>query len=147
MKKLQRQPLSLSFIIIFSALIFSMFTCGLGESKAFALSTSPVQTTAASNSMSSSEVDIKQLKTIPEKNSFALTHFKQNGAHNKFFRFIMAMFGVFVSALSIFIGLKIYKKLVLKNNSKLDIIDYDKNLESPKDFKEAINLFLDKTDK
>lgn len=63
------------------------------------------------------------------------------------FKFFTAMFGVLVSSLAIFAGLKFYKKFMLKNNIKLDNIDYDKTLESPKDFKEVINLFLDKTEK
>ena len=75
----------------------------------------------------------------------------QSALHNGFmygvFKFFTAMFGVLVSSLAIFAGLKFYKKFVLKNNSNLDNIDYDKTLESPKDFKGVINLFLDKTEK
>lgn len=89
--------------------------------------------------------------SIPEKNSQELEKLakpdEQMGFKYAFFKFFVAMMGVLVSALAIFAGLKIYKKFVLKNNSKLDNVDYDKSLESPKDFKEAINLFLDKTDK
>lgn len=139
MKK-QLQLLSLSFIII-----FSIFVCTLSESFAFAQSPTTIETTNNLNQQTESSAKVP--KTILEKNSQTLAHLKQEGTHSKFFKFVVSMFGVLVSALSIFIGLKIYKNLVLKNNSKLDIIDYDKNLESPKDFKEAINLFLDKTDK
>lgn len=60
-------------------------------------------------------------------------------------KFLTAMLGVAVSALAIFVGLKIYKKFVLKNDTKTSDIDYNESLESPKDFKEAINIFLDKT--
>lgn len=62
-------------------------------------------------------------------------------------KFLLAMLGVVVSSLAIFGGLKFYKKFVLKKSSKTDNIDYNKSLESPKTFKEAINIFLDKTDK
>lgn len=62
-------------------------------------------------------------------------------------KFLSAMLGVLISVLAIWIGLKIYKKFILKDYSKSNEIDYNKTLESPKDFKEAINLFLDKTDK
>lgn len=86
-------------------------------------------------------------KTIPEKNAYELAHMQQSGFKYAFFKFFAAMGGVLLSALAIFFGLKIYKKFILKNNLKMENIDYDKTLESPKDFKEAINLFLDKTDK
>ena len=49
--------------------------------------------------------------------------------------------------LAIFFGLKFYKNFTFKNSAKLDNIDYNKTLESPKDFRNAINIFLDKTDK
>lgn len=67
--------------------------------------------------------------------------------HILILKFFSSMFGVLISALAIWGCLKLYKKIALKSNSKLDNLDYDKNLESPKDFREAINLFLNKTDK
>ncbi len=71
----------------------------------------------------------------------------QTEATHGIFKFFMAMLGVLISSLAIFAGLKFYKKFMLKNNSKFDNIDYDKTLDSPRDFKEVINLFLDKTEK
>lgn len=62
-------------------------------------------------------------------------------------KFLSSMLGVLISVLIIWMSLKLYKKFIVKGNSKLDNIDYSKTLESPKDFKEAVNLFLDKTDK
>lgn len=64
-----------------------------------------------------------------------------------FIKFLLAMLGVLFSSLAIWASLKIYKKLVLKNDAKQSETDYDKTLESPKNFKEAINLFLNKTNK
>lgn len=64
-----------------------------------------------------------------------------------FAKFFSAMAGVLVSVLAIWLGLKIYKKFALKDNSKFDKINYNTNLESPKDFREAINVFLEKTDR
>lgn len=61
-------------------------------------------------------------------------------------KFFVAMVGVLVSAGAIFLGLKIYKKFVLKQNQNIDNTDYS-TLLSPKNFKDAINMFLDKTDK
>lgn len=86
-------------------------------------------------------------KSIPEKNAYELTHMKKSGFKYVMLKFFFAMIGVLISAFAILLGLKIYKKFVLKNDAKFDTINYDKTLESPKDFKEAINLFLEKTDK
>lgn len=72
---------------------------------------------------------------------------KTSGFKDIMIKFLSAMSGVLVSSLAIFLGLKFYKKSILKNNAKFNNIDYDKTLDSPKDFKEAINLFLDKTNK
>lgn len=61
-------------------------------------------------------------------------------------KFLLAMFGVLISAGAIFLGLKFYKTFILKQNQSSDNTDYN-TLHSPKNFKEAINMFLDKTDK
>ena len=144
---MKKQFLKLSFI-----LIFLIFALNLGESKAFASNSTPANPaiktqTVAQKTVTTSESSVKTPQSIPEKNKYALTHIKKDGFRYKFFKFLMAMLGVFVSSLAILGGLKIYKILGLKNSSKIDTIDYEKNLESPKNFKEAINLFLDKTDK
>ena len=91
-----------------------------------------------------SKQDVKT-PSILQKNAYALEHTQKTGIKYALFKFLMAMLGVLVSALAIFAGLKFYKKIVLKSDSKYGDIDYDKMLESPKDFKEAINLFLHKT--
>ena len=133
------------FNIIFSALVFTG-----GESFAFAASSTnpqvqipqpPVAQTPAN------AANVNYPKTIPQKNAYELAHAGQSGFKYQVYKFFTAMFAVLVSALAIFFGLKIYKKVLLKKNLNLDNIDYDKTLETPKDFKEAINLFLDKTDK
>jgi len=72
---------------------------------------------------------------------------EKRGMKYNLFKFCTGMLGVLISSLTIFFCLKLYKKFFLKNKSNQENIDYDKTLESPKDFKEAINLFLDKTDK
>lgn len=61
-------------------------------------------------------------------------------------KFLGAMLGVLVSSLAIFGALKLYKKLVINAGVRTEDGSTD-SLDSPKDFKEAINLFLDKTDK
>lgn len=79
--------------------------------------------------------------------AYAADNVGQIGIKYAFFKFLLAMLGVLLSSLAIFAGLKLYKKLVLKNDAKQSEIDYDRTLESPKNFKEAINLFLHKTNK
>ncbi len=61
-------------------------------------------------------------------------------------KFLFAMLGVLISAIAIFGGLRIYQKFVLKQGANSDNTNYS-TLQSPKNLKEAINLFLDKTDK
>lgn len=134
-KHLKIFNLILILALFFSTIIFS-------EVKSFALSPQlpTIQTVPGSK-------QVEHNTTIPEKNAYALTHMKKTGMKYGILRFLMAMLGVLISSLAIFLGLKIYKKLVLKNDAKGNNIDYDKTLESPKDFKEAINLFLNKTKK
>ena len=146
MKKHRNKKLNLIliFTIIFSTLVFT----GV---ESFALEAAP-----AVKSPQSQKTVLKQnsnvqttaaTSTIPEKNAYALTHMEKTGFKYGVFKFFIAMFGVLVSAVAIFLGLNFYKKIVMNNSAKLDNIDYDKNLESPKDFRDAINIFLDKTDK
>jgi len=103
-----------------------------------------VQTTVVQKPINS---EVKQPATIPEKNAYAVRHIEKTGFKYAIFKFLITMVGVLVSSLAIFAGLKVYKKFVLKNDAKQGDIDYDKTLESPKNFKEAINLFLNKTRK
>ncbi len=91
--------------------------------------------------------EIKKPAEIPQKNAYALEHMEKTGFKYAIFKFLSAMLGVLLSCLAIFGGLKFYKKIVLKSDLKQTEIDYDKTLESPKNFKEAINLFLHKTNK
>lgn len=133
----------LNFIIIlmlfFSTIVFS----GI---ESFALDSHIPATQTMTGEKQSDNNAIKH-STIPEKNAYALTHMKKNGIKYGILKFLMAMIGVIISSLAIFLGLKIYKKFILKNDAKLGNMDYDKTLESPRDFKEAINLFLNKTKK
>lgn len=144
MKKLLKL---LKLTIIFIA-IFSTFIVISGESKAFAASNTSTSSSVAQDTQKvQADSKTKQSATIPEKNAYKVTHMQPKGFKYAIFKFFLAMLGVLVSAVAIFAGLKLYKKLALKTNAKFDSIDYDKTLESPKDFKDAINLFLDKTDR
>ena len=59
------------------------------------------------------------------------------------FRFIMAMVGVATSSILIYVGLSVYNKLF--RNSSETIIGLN-SLRTPENFKEAINVFVEKTD-
>jgi hypothetical protein len=144
---MKKQRKIFSIIIVITA-IFSILVLTRVESFAQTVETTPtpaVSTVSTTQLQPTNSVDIP--KTIPEKNVYTLAHMQKTGFKYRVFKFFTAMFGVLISSLAIFFGLKFYKKFMLKNNQKLDNIDYDKSLESPKDFKDAVNLFLDKTDK
>jgi len=65
---------------------------------------------------------------------------------NLVFKFIFAMLWVAVSSAAIFLILLSYKRLIAgKNIAKLAYMDTANVLDTPKTFKEAIKLFLDKT--
>lgn len=85
-------------------------------------------------------------KSIPEKNMDRLKDIGKNGSKNGFLRFFIAMSGVAISSLAIYGGLKLYKKISLQKNMFVSNPNDERSLETPKDFKSAINLFLNKTD-
>ena len=65
---------------------------------------------------------------------------------NIVFKFILAMIWVCISSVIIFIILISYKKLILKGKPITPTYEsLEESLETPKNFKEAIKLFLDKT--
>lgn len=142
---------NLNIALIFTFILSTFFLTNI---KCFAADTTGPQPATASRAGSLSGNPIPQPAagyqpaSIPQKNAYALTHLnKQDDFKVNALKFLLAMLGVLVSALTLFLVLKLYKKVTLKNNLNLGDIDYDKTLESPKDFKEAINIFLDKTDK
>ena len=62
------------------------------------------------------------------------------------FKFLFAMLWVIISSGFIFLILLAYKKLILKGRSILPTYEsMEHSLETPKNFKEAIKIFLDKT--
>ena len=126
--------------------IFSTLALGV-ETFAFDTPAQAVQTAVPKQNIGQNTPSVDAPNTIPERNAYELTHMQKGGFQESLLKFFLAMLGVLVSSGAIYLGLKLYKKLVLKNNAKLDDVDYNKTLESPRDFKEAINLFLDKTDK
>lgn len=140
---MKKNPKVINLLLILAILLSTVFFTKV-ECYAFAFSKPAAQ--SAVNEKDFNKKDLNPV-TIPEKNAYALAHMKQDGFKSPIFKFVLAMLGVLLSSLAIFLGLKIYKKFILKNNEKFDNIDYNKNLESPKDFKEAINLFLDKTNR
>ncbi len=65
---------------------------------------------------------------------------------NIIFKFILALVWVAISSIIIFIILLSYKKLILKGKPITPTYEStEQSLDTPKNFKEAIKLFLDKT--
>jgi len=65
---------------------------------------------------------------------------------NIIFKFILAMVWVCISSVIIFIILISYKKLILKGKPVAPTYEStEESLDTPKNFKEAIKIFLDKT--
>lgn len=65
---------------------------------------------------------------------------------NVIFKFILALIWVAISSIIIFIILLSYKKLILKGKPITPTYEStEHSLDTPKNFKEAIKLFLDKT--
>lgn len=65
---------------------------------------------------------------------------------NVIFKFLLALIWVTISSIIIFIILLSYKKLILKGKSITPTYEStEQSLDTPKNFKEAIKLFLDKT--
>lgn len=139
-------------LILIMALFLLPAVLNFAGVNGFAINVQAAQAVQTAPPLASNSASIPAIKTgkpdsIPEKNAYALTHMEKGGFKYGLFKFFIAMAGVLISCLAIFGGLKLYKKILLKSSAKFDNIDYNKSLESPKDFKEAINLFLDKTDK
>ncbi len=145
---MKKHPKILNSVLIIMLMLSTLVFTGV---ESFAIPAGPpmaAQTTVPTKQITPAD---QGATSIPEKNSRDLEKLAkqegQTGFKYAFFKFFIAMAGVLISALAIFGGLKFYKKFILKNNSKLDNVNYNTTLESPKDFREAINLFLDKTDK
>jgi hypothetical protein len=90
--------------------------------------------------LKASELDIKKNPSVFKKEA-------DSKPKKKFARFFIAMLCVLFSSLAIFGGLKLYKYLASKKGLSSKNSTNKQSLESPKTFKETINLFLDKTDK
>jgi len=62
-------------------------------------------------------------------------------------KFLLAMFGVGVSSVVIFVGLSIYNKLMYgtTQNRKNNASTEDDNYKTPSNMKEALDIFLNKT--
>lgn len=88
--------------------------------------------------------------TTPEVNSIKKEIQKQTKPKRSFvnliFKFILALIWVAISSVIIFIILLSYKKLILKGKPIAPTYEsMEQSLDTPKNFKEALKLFLDKT--
>ena len=142
---MKNQKLLFKNKIITFLMVCGLFLTGVSVNNSFAqpayaLTGVPAQTQAASN-----VADVAD-NSIPQQNAQELEHFshKEIGL----LKFGTGMLGVLLSAIIIFLGLKIYQKYFMSKKSSIapDSFGERNSLDSPHDIKEAINLFLDKTD-
>lgn len=148
MKKSKLFQNSLFCLFICFLIIFNLNTCSnFAFSKETQSSSHTKIIEKKQANATSTENSEENPDSIPEKNAYALTHINQKSFKFTFIKFGMSMLGVLISSLIIFLILKLYKKLHSKKMAKQEEKSYKNTLESPKDFKEAINIFLDKTDK
>ncbi|HPT41196.1 MAG TPA: hypothetical protein PLG15_02310 [Candidatus Gastranaerophilaceae bacterium] len=131
--------LNLLFSFLFLMFSTALFACATEPNAPMSQNAPVTQTIPAQSSAMPA--------TIPEKNAYELTHMEKDGFKYGILKFLLAMTGVLVSALAIFLGLKIYQKFVLNKTTMPAKTVNGSELETPKDFKDALNLFLDKTDK
>lgn len=97
----------------------------------------PVEDTFETNDLDDkSSLENVTVKKVPHK--------KSQGSKSIIFKFMLAMLWVVISSAIIFLVLLGYKKIVIKKQVVIEK-SKEKSLESPKTFKEAVNLFLDIT--
>lgn len=101
----------------------------LAYSNAMPTTTQAANTTAV-------QPEVQQTTQTKPKKSFA----------SMVFKFILAMIWVVISSIVIFVILISYKRLILKGKTVRPTYETtEQSLDTPKNFKEAIKLFLDKT--
>src|SRR5574344_1265685 len=122
-----------SFVCIFTIFAISIASLsGISANKAFGAL--PV----TQNSVGTAD-------SIPEQNVKELEHFEHKDSGLVTFGF--SMLGVFISAGIIFLCLKIYQKYFMKKRTNQpDSFGQKDSLDSPKDIKSAVSLFIDKTE-
>ena len=105
---------------------------------------------AVNGTIEQSTQDAINNTTTPELNAVKKEIQKQTKPRKSFvniiFKFILALVWVCISSIIIFIILLSYKKLILKGKPVTPTYEStEQSLDTPKNFKEAIKLFLDKT--
>lgn len=134
---------NLFILIFFTVLLFSTLVFSRVEGVAVE---PPQATTPTTTEQKHLLPQNTSSKSMFEKNAYDINQIGKDGAKFTIAKFLLAMLGVGLSAVAIFFGLKIYQKFVLNSMNKETKTDPN-SLDSPKAFKEAINNFLDKTDK
>ena len=142
-KKLQLKCNLITVFVLFTILFTG--SVAISSNAAIAEAVPPQATTSTSSQTTTNSVSTTD-ESIPEKNASELEHFSKKGMQNGFVKFGFAMLGVLLSAIVIFFALKLYKKLGGKVVSAPDTFGVKNSLDSPSEMKDAINLFLDKTD-
>lgn len=148
LKKLLKNSLVLIFAMSMMSLGTSYFCAEYSYNKAYSVQATVNQkNNSSTKAVQKTKNSTDDEESIPEKNVKEIEHFehKQNGL----LKFAIAMLWVFLSAGVIFVLLKLYQKFFMKRKNKMiepDTFGQANSLDSPKTMKEALNLFLEKTD-
>lgn len=110
---------------------FKIFLLVLVMSISFALSTGDAYADTATQQKNSTKIEFAT-KAPFGKRQLAM-------------KFLLAMLGVAVSSVIIFVGLSVYNKLMYGSSHRLVINDDDDDFKTPTNMKDAINIFLKKT--
>ncbi len=146
-KKLSFLNLSFMIVAIFSTLAFARVENVFSSSVAYAEQSQVTQQVSQQTENNKKPVRIDDApQSIPEKNIQTLKTMDKNSTKYKVFKFFVSMLGVAISALAIYGGLKLYKTIISRASLFPKEPKYDNTLETPTDFKTAINMFLKKTE-
>ncbi len=105
-----------------------------------------INTKTVNISKSTDSQDVQKISNQVKKDAKNIKTKQDIKILNLILKFILAMIWVIISSIIIFILLISYKKLILKDNRQN--ITYEntaQSLDTPKNFKDALKLFLDKT--
>ncbi|GEM_PF-6441865 len=108
----------------------------------------PVADTASAQSDAHKAVTDQNVANTSSKTSLDFATKTPMGRKQLAIKFLIAMMGVVVSSVVIFVGLSLYNKLMYGTTTRTKDDDYsaeDDEYKTPSNMKEALNIFLKKT--
>lgn len=92
-----------------------------------------------------SYADTINVDSLKPQQSVEMPSKKPMGKKQLALKFIMAMIGVGVSSVIIYVLLALYNKLMYGGVTRMEPSEEDNNLKTPTNMKDALNIFLKKT--